>query len=172
MFGFDRGHTEQESRLLLDEIMHLVDVQSGVTFGGWTAETARLFAIDTAMTVVLRNNQVLTDADRQSLLLLLHEARRLVVGGRDRELGAVQSSLETHLPLATRTEERHLWLTAIDALVPDPFRSALISTRNALASQSNQYFADIRSRLHDRLLARLGEGSLLSEPPDPVFLTA
>ena len=39
----------------LTEIMHMVDMPSGTTSTGWNAETARLFALDTAMTAIRRH---------------------------------------------------------------------------------------------------------------------
>ena len=72
------------------EIMHLVDMHGGVTSEGWTRETARLFAIDTAMTFIRRNMAVLSEADKHSLVTRLQEARTLVVSGRDSELGFIQ----------------------------------------------------------------------------------
>lgn len=156
----------------LTEIMHLVDMEFGVTNEGWNHETARLFAIDTAMTAIRRNMLVLPETDRQTLAFRLQEARTLVVAGRDGELGFLQAALEAHLSLTDPGRERRIWLTAIDALIPSPYRAALVSTKNALSLATTEALADFSKLLRDRLLARLGEGTLLSDPPTTFFLTA
>jgi hypothetical protein len=156
----------------LDEIMHLVDMHGGVTSEGWTSETARLFAIDTAMAFIRRNLSVLPEPDRHILVTRLQEARSLVVSGRDGELGFLQSAIESHLSMVSPGRQRGMWLAAIDALLPSPYRAALVSTKNALAVGTTETFVDLSNLLRDRLLARLGEGSLLSEPTTELFLTA
>ncbi len=171
MLDFEAGNNTGNQRSTLSEIMHHVDMRSGVTSEGWNAETARLFAIDIAMLVLRRNILVLAEVDRQTLSYQLQEARSLVVAGRDSELGFIQAALETHLGLSDTSQERRLWLTAIDALVPSPFRAALIATRNALTLGTTEAVADFSALLRDRLLARLGEGSLHTEGPT-LFLTA
>jgi hypothetical protein len=156
----------------LSEIMHLVNVPYGVSHDGWNRESARLFAIDTAMTATRRHMATLTEADRHSINAYLQEARTLVVAGRDSELGFLQAALESHLALAAVGLPRRLWLGAIDALIPSPYRAALVSTRNALSLGTTEAFTDLSKLLRDRLLARLGEGSLLSGPPSTLYLTA
>jgi hypothetical protein len=156
----------------LTEIMHLVDMQFGVTAEGWNTETARLYSIDVAMMVLRRNMLVLAEVDRQTLTHQLHEARTLVVSGRDSELGFLQAALESHLTLARDPQERRLWLAAIDAMLPNAYRAALVCTKNALASGTTEALSDFSSLLRDRLTARLGEGSLHSEPGHTLFLTA
>jgi hypothetical protein len=154
----------------LTEIMHLVDMEPGVTGEGWNPESARLFAIDTALMAARRNLLVLSEADRQNLAFRLQEARTLVVGGRDSELGFIQAALESHLSQAVPGRQRRMWLTAIDALIPSPYRAALVSTKNALSLGSTEALADLSRSLRERLLARLGEGSLV-DPPS-LFLIA
>jgi hypothetical protein len=156
----------------LTEIMHLVDMRLGVTQEGWTRESARLFAIDTAMTIVRRNIPSLPEVDRQTIVGRLHEARTLVVADRDDELGFIQSALETHLCLAPAGRERRVWLITIDALLPNPYRAALISTRNALAMGASEAFTDLANLLRERLIARLDEGTLISDTSSTLFLTA
>jgi hypothetical protein len=163
---------QQDRDFTLTEIMHLVDMSPGVTSDGWNAETARLFAIDTAMTVIRRNMTLLADVDRHRLFTQLHEARRLVDAERDEELGAAQAVLEIHLSETARVMERRMWLLAIDALLPCPYRAALITTRNALAPESGELFDDPGILLKDRLIARLGEGTLLTDVSGTTFLTA
>lgn len=152
--------------------MHLVDMQSGAPMVGWNPESARLFAIDTAMTVLRRNATAISEIDRQNLTARLHEARTLVVSERDDELGFLQAALEANLALAHSPRSRWVWLTAIDTLIPNPYRAALITTRNALAMGSSEAFVDLATSLRDRLSARLEEGSLHTTGPGPLFLTA
>lgn len=172
MLDFEAGHNAGNQGSILSEIMHLVDMRPGVTSEGWSAETARLFAIDIAMMVLRRNTLVLAEVDRQNLAYQLQEARTLVVAGRDSELGFIQAALETHLGLPDTIQERRLWLTAIDALVPSPFRAALIATKNAITLGTTEAVADFTTLMRDRLLARLDEGSLHTEPGPTLFLTA
>lgn len=166
--GFDN---DADRGVTLTEIMHLVDVEPGVTSDGWSRETARLFAIDTAILAARRNLALMSEADRQSLLLLLQQARAVVTAQRDDELGFVQAALEAHLGMTAPGRERQVWLTAIDALIPSPFRAALVVTRNALALGTTETLVDLAQLLRDRLLARLTEGSLHIEPTNPVYLT-
>lgn len=165
--GIDPDH---DSALV--EIMHLVEMRFGSTNAGWHPESARLFAIDVAMTVIRRNASSIAESDRQTLVSRLHEARTLVVGNRDGELGFIQSALESQLPTSKNPRERRLWLTGIDALIPSPYRAALISTRNALSLGATGTFTDLAAVLRDRLTARLDEGSLAGEPPNDLYLTA
>lgn len=155
----------------LTELMHLVDMEPGVTSDGWSRLTARLFAIDTAMVAVRRNLALMSDADRQSLLLLLHQARTLVSDHRDDELDFVQAALEANLSQTAPGRERQVWLTAMDALLPSPYRAALVSTKSALSLGATGAFVDLTELLRGRLRARLTEGSLHLEPGMPLYLT-
>lgn len=172
MLDYEAIANNPEHDSTLGEIMHLVDMQAGVTHDGWNAETARLFAIDTAMTAIRRNLASLSEPDKHRLLGQLQEARTLVVAGRDNELGYVQAAMESNLALIGPGRQRRLWLTAIDALIPSPYRAALVSTKNALSMGATEALTDLPTLLRDRLLARLGEGSLLGEPTIDLFLTA
>ena len=172
VLDYDAHNKRPDRGSNLTEIMHLVDMQFGVTAEGWNSESARLYSIDIAMMVLRRNMLVLEEVDRQTLTHQLHEARSLVVSGRDSELGFLQATLESHLTLARGPQERRLWLAAIDALIPNPYRAALVSTKSALASGTTEALADFSSLLRDRLMARLGEGSLHSDPGHTLFLTA
>lgn len=155
----------------LTEIMHLVDMAPGVTSDGWSRLTARLFAIDTAMVAVRRNMALMSEADRQSLVLLLQQARTLVTSHRDDELDFAQAALEAHLSQTGPGRERQVWLTAIDALLPSPYRAALVSTKSALSLGATESLVDLAGLLRDRLLARLTEGSLPLQPGTPLYLT-
>lgn len=156
---------------VLSEIMYLVDVRGGAPADGWHAESARLFSIDAAILVVRRHSAQLSEADRQALMARLHEARRLAVAGRDSELGFIQTTLESYLALAEPGWARQVWLISIDALIPSPFRAALVVARNALFSET-QPSPNLARLLRERLLARLEEGSLLAEPSNTLFLIA
>jgi hypothetical protein len=148
----------------LSEIMHLIDMPSGVTSQGWNRETARHFALDSAQIATRRNLALLSEADRQSLILLLQQARSLVTAGRDDELDFIQAALQARVAPAEAPRERQVWLVAIDALIPSPFRAALVVTRGALSLGTTETFADLASLLRERLVARLAEGSLHHEP--------
>jgi len=161
----DRDHT-------LTEVMLLVDMRLGASRDGWNRESARLFAIDTAMTVLRRHLDVISEADRQTLSQHLAQSRALVVGERDGELAFIQAAVESQLSLLSPGRERQVWLTVMDALIPSPYRAALVTVRNALASEPQGPFGDLGPQLRARLTARLGEGSLLSEPSSTLFLIA
>jgi hypothetical protein len=156
----------------LTEIMHLVDMETGASGVGWNPETARLFAIDTAVTVIRRNFDKIPDADRLTIIGRLGEARTLVVAGRDEELGFLQAGLEANLGLTPPGSLRSLWLLAIDALIPSPYRAALIVTRSVLGLGAVPGPDDLTGLLRDRLSARLGEGELLPRPPGHLHLIA
>lgn len=161
----DRDHA-------LTEVMLLVDMALGSSGDGWTRESARLFAIDTAMTVLRRHLDVISEADRQTLSQHLGQSRALVVGERDGELAFIQAAAESQLSLLAPGRERQVWLTVMDALIPSPYRAALVTVRNALASEPQGPFGELGPQLRERLVARLGEGSLLSEPSNTLFLIA
>lgn len=163
--------TDQGAESALTELMHLVDAGVGMRSDGWHAESARLFAIDAAVMVTRRHSSLLAESDRQTALGRLHEARKLTVAGRDGELGFIQTTLESHLATAEPGHARQVWLVCIDALLPSPYRAALVVARTALLGQTAGW-ADITTLLRDRLVARLDEGSLLSEPASTLFLIA
>ena len=147
----------------VNEIMHLIDMPSGVTSEGWNRETSRHFALDGAMIATRRNLALLSEADRQSLILLLQQGRSLVTAGRDDELDFIQAALQARVAPTEIERERQVWLIAIDALIPSPFRAALVVTRGALSLGTTETFADLSQLLRDRLVARLAEGSLHEE---------
>jgi hypothetical protein len=155
----------------LTEIMHLVDMAPGVTSDGWSRLTARLFAIDTAMVAVRRNMPLMSEADRQSLVLLLQQARTLVTSHRDDELDFVQAALEAHLSQTAPGRERQVWLTAIDALLPSPYRAASVATKSALSLGATETLVDLAELLRDSLLACLQEGSSQLQPGTPLYMT-
>lgn len=168
---YETRNSEPDGTSVLSEIMYLVDVRGGVPTDGWHAESARLFAIDAAIVVARRHAGRISESDRQTLMARLHEARRLAVAGRDRELGFIQVALESHLALAAPGWARQVWLISIDALIPSPYRAALAVARSALFSEA-EASPELARSLRQRLLARLEEGSLLAEPVTTFFLTA
>jgi hypothetical protein len=115
----------------LTEITHLVDMPAEVGSDGWSGESARLFALDLAMTAIQRNLTALDESERQVLIHGLQQARTLVVGGRDDEIGFLQEIFEARLRLAS-PDKRMVLLSALDALIPDPYRAALVSVRDTL----------------------------------------
>ena len=139
---------------------------------GWHRESARLFAIDIALTVVRRNMATMDDRDRSAVTRNLHEARTLTISGRDDELDFVLASLEVNLNAAETYRQRRVWLTAMDALLSSPYRAALVTTRNALSFGATDVFADLRGLIRERLVARLAEGNLLADRVIPLILTA
>jgi hypothetical protein len=155
----------------LTQIMHLVDMQSGASSEGWNRETARLFAIDTAMVAAQRNMALISEADQQSVALLLQQAQALVIAGRHEELGSLQAALESHLAPTAPGRERQVWLTAIDALIPSAYRAALIVTKSALSLGATEALADLAQILRHRLQTRLTEGSLPLDEARPRYLT-
>lgn len=157
---------------ILNEIMQLVEIGIDTSRDGWRPQTARLYALDVAMMVVHRNLNVVSEASRQILFSGLREARALVVWERDNELGFIQGSLESQLALTREGRERRVWLTAIDALLPSPYRAALICTRDSLNLGATASFSNVSSLLRDRLVARLDEGNLLAQPAPPLYLIA
>lgn len=171
MLDYPGLKNDPDQTTALTEIMHLVDMKPGITSDGWSRQTARLFAIDVALVAVRRNMALMTEADSQSIVLLLQQARTLLTANRDDELDLVQAALEAHLSQTTPGRERQVWLTAIDSLLPSPYRAALISTRSALSLGATETLVDITELLRDRLLARLTEGSLHLEPATQIDLT-
>lgn len=148
------------------EIMHLIDMPSGVTSEGWNRKTARHFALDTAMIAARRNLALLSEADRYSLILLLQQARSLVTAGRDDELDFIQAALQARIAPAGPGRERQVWLVGIDALLPSPYRAALVVTRGALSLGTTETFADLSLLLRERMVVRLAEGSMHQEPAE------
>lgn len=139
---------------------------------GWGEEPARLFSIDTAMLVLRRNLFQLDELDRQTLHDRLHEARKLVVAGRDAELGFLQNELESYLAHSWSPGSRGIWLTALDALLPSPYRAAEAVVATALAVDRAGTIGELTDQLRQRLRARLSEGYLLAEETSTLFATA
>ena len=138
---------------------------------GWHQESARLFAIDAALVVLKSSLPQLEELDRQVIVNSLNEARRLVVDDRDGELGHLLYQLETRLTHSWSLGARPIWLTAMNALLPSPYRAAQATVELAyrIVGQDSDHLAEV---LAERLMARVGEGSLLTDRRITVFASA
>jgi hypothetical protein len=145
----------------LIEVKEMTGMGAEPVDDGWNAESARLFAIDVAMLMYKRDPAAMVELDRIALLGRLGEARRLVVEGKDGDLGYVQNEFEVYLVRASN-QARSIWLTAINAMIPSPFRAARACVEAAIALSD---VGDLPERIVDRLRARMEEGSLIAQPP-------
>ncbi|MEX0865524.1 MAG: hypothetical protein WD269_11750 [Acidimicrobiia bacterium] len=155
----------------LAEVKKLIEVRSEETDDGWGRESARLFAIDIALLTTRRHFDRLSAADSRFLMVKLNEARRLVVDDRDHELGLVQGEFEPYLKHVVSPGARVVWLTALNALLPSPYRAAVAALTAALTASPDQ-IEDLSAILGQRLRARLGEGALLREKSGDLFAIA
>lgn len=165
------GKGDPTSRDSLSTLKALIDMDNEPTDVGWGQEPARLFSIDTAMLVLRRNMASLDELDRKALSNRLHEARRLSIAGQEGELGFLQSELETYLSHSGSSKPRGIWLTALNALLPCPYRAAEIAVATALAVDAPASISDLAEVLRQRLRARLSEGTLMAEETSPQFAT-
>jgi hypothetical protein len=142
--------------IILMEIAGLIEIDA--VLDGWTRESARLFAIDTAMLACRQGQGQLADGEVRLVMEKLAEARRLVVDDRDSELEWVLTALEPHLnrPGAARA----VWATVLNSLLPCPYRAAVATCRAALVA-SPARVDELSAIMRDRLRARLEEGALL-----------
>lgn len=145
----------------LIEVKEMTGMGTEPADDGWNAETARLFAIDVAMLMYKQDPNALAELDRIALLSRLGEARRLVVEGKDGDLGYVQNEFEVYMVRASNPSTRSIWLTAINAVIPSPFRAAKVCVEAALTL--SEVGDDFPGRIVDRLRARLEEGALITE---------
>jgi hypothetical protein len=114
----------------LDTISALLEVER-YRLGDWEESYARLYAIDCASIVFRYHLPDLTEPARDLIQRLLHQALTLVTAGRDNELASIERALMTGLEAASRVT-RSVWLVALNAVLPDPFRAAVMSTEAAL----------------------------------------
>lgn len=156
----------------LSTVKTLIEMDVEAADVGWGEEPARLFSIDTAMLVLRRNVTRLDELDRQALSNRLHEARRLVIAGREGELGFLQNELESYLTHSWSSDARGIWITALNALLPSPYRAAETAVATALEVDRAGSVSDLAEVLRQRLRARLSEGSLLAEETSSLFATA
>lgn len=162
------GEPEPVSATSLPNIKRLIDMEVELSDVGWDTEPARLFAIDTALLALRRSATQLSELERQALVGILQEARRLAINGRDGELGYLQNDLE---PFLAQSTSRWVWLTALNALLPSPFRAAETAVQAVLLEDPDGR-DDIGEVLRQRLRARLGEGTLMFEEASDLIATA
>ena len=129
----------------LDSISALLEVER-YRLGDWDEPYARLYAIDCASIVFRYHLPDLTEPARELIQRLLHQTLTLVTAGRENELASIERALMTGLEAASRVT-RSVWLVALNAVLPDPFRAAVMSTEAALhASAAVPTRAGRRSR--------------------------
>jgi hypothetical protein len=131
--------------------------------GTWDETWARLFAIDCASIVYRLHVPAMDEAARDLIHRLLHQARKLTIGERQEELGSVERALMAGLR-ASSDMTRPVWLIALNSLLPDPFRAAVITVESALASfgpRPNPRRDSVVESMRSRLLSRTEEAALL-----------
>jgi hypothetical protein len=146
----------------LDAIAALLEVER-YRLGEWDEPYARLFAIDCASIVFRYHLPDLTDNARDLIQRLLHEALQLITAGREKELASIERALMTGLGAASRVT-RSVWLVALNAVLPDPFRAAVMSTEaslHAFGHGPNPRRDAVAEAVHRRVLARTEEAALL-----------
>jgi hypothetical protein len=131
--------------------------------GTWDETWARLFAIDCASIIYRFHVPGMDEAARDLIHRLLHQARKLTIGDRQEELGSVERALMAGLR-ASSDMTRPVWLVALNSLLPDPFRAALVTVESALASfgpRPNPRRDAVIESMRSRLLSRTEEAALL-----------
>lgn len=131
--------------------------------GTWDETWARLFAIDCASIIYRFHVPGMDEAARDLVHRLLHQARKLTIGERQEELGSVERALMAGLR-ASSDMTRPVWLVALNSLLPDPFRAALVTVESALASfgpRPNPRRDAVIESMRSRLLSRTEEAALL-----------
>jgi hypothetical protein len=146
----------------LDTIAGLLEVER-FRLGDWDEPYARLYAVDCAMIVFRYHLPDLTDTARDLVQRLLHQTLQLVTAGRENELASVERALMTGLEAASRVT-RSVWLVALNAVLPDPFRAAVMSTEAALHAFGrgpNPRRDAVAEAVRRRLFSRTEEAALL-----------
>jgi hypothetical protein len=146
----------------LDTISALLEVER-YRLGDWDEPYARLFAIDCASIVFRYHLPDLTDPARDLIQRLLHQALQLVTAGRENELASIERALMTGLEAASRVT-RSVWLVALNAVLPDPFRAAVMSTEAALYAFGrgpNPRRDAVAEAVRRRVFSRTEESALL-----------
>jgi hypothetical protein len=165
MLGSDHveaGLTRSSQKDGLDAIADLLEVDR-YRLGEWDETYARLYAIDCASIVYRYHTPDLTDSARDLVQRLLHQTLQLVTAGRENELASIERALMTGLEAASRVT-RAVWLVALNAVLPDPFRAAVMSTEGALIAFGrgpNPRRDAVAESLRRRLVSRTEEASLL-----------
>jgi hypothetical protein len=146
----------------LDTIAELLEVER-YRLGEWDETHARLFAIDCASIVYRYHTPDLNETARDIVQRLLYEAMQLVNAGRDRELASIERALMTGLEAASSVT-RSVWLVALNSVLPDPFRAAVMSTEAALLSFGrgpNPRRDAVAESVRRRVASRTEEAALL-----------
>jgi hypothetical protein len=131
--------------------------------GNWDETWARLFAIDCASIIYRFHVPGMDEAARDLIHRLLHQARKLTIGERQEELGSVERALMAGLR-ASSDMTRPVWLVALNSLLPDPYRAAVVTVESALASfgsRPNPRRDAVIESMTSRLLSRTEEAALL-----------
>ncbi len=131
--------------------------------GTWDETWARLFAIDCASIIYRFHIPGMDEAARDLIHRLLHQARKLTINDRQVELGSVERALMAGLRSSSDVT-RPVWLVALNSLLPDPFRAALVTVESALASSGprpNPRRDAVIESMRSRLLSRTEEAALL-----------
>jgi hypothetical protein len=146
----------------LETIATLLEVER-YRLGEWDEHFARLYAIDCATIVYRYHLPDLTDQARDLVQRLLHQTLQLVASGREKELSSVERALMTGLEAASRVT-RSVWLVALNAVLPDPFRAAVMSTEaslQAFGNGPNPRRDTVAEGLRRRAFARTEESALI-----------
>jgi hypothetical protein len=131
--------------------------------GTWDETWARLFAIDCASIIYRFHVPGMDEAAHDLIHRLLHQARKLTTGERQEELGSVERALMAGLR-ASSDVTRPVWLVALNSLLPDPFRAAVVTVESALSTfgpQPNPRRDAVIESMRNRLLSRTEEAALL-----------
>lgn len=156
------GQTRSNQSDGLASIAELLEIER-YRVGEWDETYARLYAIDCASIVYRYHTPDLTEASRDLVQRLLHQTLQLVTAGRENELASIERALMTGLEAASRVT-RAVWLVALNAVLPDPFRAAVMSTEAALLAFGrgpNPRRDAVAESVRRRLLSRTEEASLL-----------
>ena len=130
--------------------------------GTWDETWARLFAIDCASIIYRFHVPGMDDVGRDLVHRLLHQARKLTVSERQSELGSVERALMAGLR-ASSDLTRAVWLVALNSLLPDPFRAALVTVESAIDAfgpRPNPRREAVIESMRSRLVSRTEEASL------------
>ncbi|MGH8914986.1 MAG: hypothetical protein ACRDZM_10790 [Acidimicrobiia bacterium] len=158
----EAGQTRSNQSDGLGIIADLLEIER-YRIGEWDETYARLYAIDCASIVYRYHIPDLNEMARDLVQRLLHQARQLVTSGRERELASIERALMTGLDAASSVT-RSVWLVALNAVLPDPFRAAVMSTEAALLAFGrgpNPRRDAVAESVRRRLLSRTEEAALL-----------
>jgi hypothetical protein len=161
----EAGGTGSDQSDGLGTIAELLEIER-FRLGEWDETYARLFAIDCASIVYRYYLPDLNETARDLVQRLLHQTMQLATAGRDNELASIERALMTGLQSASQVT-RSVWLVALNAVLPDPFRAAVMSTDAALLAFGrgpNPRRDAVAESVRRRLISRTEEASLLSVP--------